>query len=790
MVLSCLSRWLIGMVIFLLLGSAVYAESPIVLTAQEQDFLRRHPVVTAQNEQKYPPYNFYDEGMERGLSIDYMNLLAEKLGIKVSYIRGYEWSGFMQLIKENKLDIMLNIMHTPQREEYLHFTEPYAATQKAIFTNNAALKKLSDLQGKRVCVPRGFFIEHFLEAYYPSLTLMREESLLACMKRVVSGKSDAVVGSDTIIRYLMRREHLPIAHEYAIEDKRLTVGLSIAVAPKLKILRDILQKAMYSVTEEELAALSSKWMGPQHSGIDRNYRHATVEPYAKKRIVTMCNNPDWAPIEFVKEGEKREAQGIAIDTLKILEKQLNIDFQSVPTRSWYESQQFLKEGKCEILPAATVTKKRKEFANFTTPYLSYKLAIITKNNKPFIDGLDEIAQKSVARKKGSGLIDKLKNRYPHMQIIETENHRESLKKVSNEEAYCTIATLPVVSHYINHFALHDLHISGYTDMRYRLSIAVTKSDTQLLKKLNAALSQISQQQQRAIYDKWVGQKLVESFDYRYLYYPAGAALLLLLLLSYRGKILKDANKNLQKEIEEKVRENLIQHQFIQEHAKFAALGEMIGVIAHQWRQPLNALGLSIQNLHYHYKDGMLNDTFIDQYIDKNLQTIKFMSETIDDFRGFFKMDKVKEYFSVKEAIEATFQMQSLYLEKHSISFDIRGDDFEVYGLRSEFQQVILNLISNAKDALIAHREEKRGIEVYLEDRVIVFMDNGGGISEEIIDKVFHSYFTTKEEGMGIGLSISKIIIEKKMGGLLTAYSQGKGTVIVIDFKEGQEDESI
>jgi len=763
----------------------LYARPDIMLTDNEKLFLREHPVITVHNEEDYPPYNFNENGKPKGLSIDYINLLADRIGIKLKYVSGYDWNGFMTLIKEGKLDVMLNIMRSAKRDRFLHFTEPYAATKKAIFTNNSAIKTLKNLNDKIVCVPKSFFVEYFLEAYYPDIVLLEKKSILDCVKSVVKGESSATVGSQNIISHLLIKEHINISYVEPIPDKRLTIGLSIATASHLKILRDIIQKAMYSVSEDELSVITKKWIDPTKELQKRN----KLKPYLQKRIITMCNNPNWTPIEFAKDGDMRNMQGIAIDTLKLLEKSLNIEFKTIPTKSWSESQRYLKEGKCEILPAAISTKKRKKYANFTTPYLIYKLAIITKNDKPFTGGLEDIIDKTISRKKGSGLINKLKNLYPDVKILETKDYLESLQKVSSGKAYCTIATLPVASYFISRFSLSDLHVAGYTDMRYKLSIAVNKKDTKLLSVLNNALSRITYKQKRDIYDNWVGgDKLVESYDYRYILFPAIVVLIILLLLWYRQRLLKKLNRDLKKEIEEKVNENMIQYQFIQEQAKLADMGEMIGVIAHQWRQPLNALGLSIQNLSYNYKDGLVDKEFIDQYIEKNLNTIRFMSQTVDDFKDFFKVGKVKEYFSIKEGIEATLQMQSLYLEKYGISYNMTGDDFSIYGLKSEFQQVVLNLISNAKDALVENRESDRSIEIYLDENIVVFMDNGGGISDDVINHIFDSYYTTKEDGFGIGLYMSKIIIEENLDGKMSAYSKGDGTVMLLDFTEAKYEE--
>ena len=773
-------------VLVMICVTAVSADSPLSFTEEEKMFLREHPVISVDNEMNYPPYNFNKQGKPVGFSIDYMNLLAKKIGIKIKYISGHSWSEFMKMTREGKLDVILNIRRTPERDTYLSFTEPYAATQKSIFSNDPFLNDLYTLKGKTVCVPKDFYIEYFLESYYPDIRLIKTESLLDCVKSVAEGNSEATIGSRAIIRYLMQENNVSVAYETKIPDRRLTVGLAIATSKKMQLLRDIIQKAMYSIEEDKLSVLMYGWLGEKNARKTLSAK-SIVKPFRNKRVVTMCNNPNWAPIEFAKEGDRNNIQGIAIDTLHLLEKKLNIAFKTVPTESWTQSQKYLREGKCEILPAAIETDKRKEYANFTTPYLIYRLAVITKDDKPFVGGLSDISDKTIARKKGSGLISKLKKRYPQIDILETEDYRESLKKVADGEAYCTIATLPVASYFINKFALHNLYIAGYIDMKYRLSIAVSKKDRVLLQALNAGLSEITEYQHRAIHNKWVNNKLVESYKYTYLWYLLGAILVVFLLIVYRHKILQGANANLQKEIREKVQENIIQHQFIQEQAKLAALGEMIGVIAHQWRQPLNALGLSIQNLEYNYRDGLLDQAFIDNYIDKNIKTIKFMSRTIDDFRDFFKVDKVKEDFSVKESIEATFQMQSLYLEKYHISFSVLGDDFRVKGLKSEFQQVILNLISNAKDALIEGKEGKREIRVKLKDRAIHFADNGGGLTEETMKKVFDSYFTTKEEGLGVGLYMSKIIIEEKMGGKIRIDSQKGETVIELDFEENETD---
>jgi signal transduction histidine kinase len=230
-----------------------------------------------------------------------------------------------------------------------------------------------------------------------------------------------------------------------------------------------------------------------------------------------------------------------------------------------------------------------------------------------------------------------------------------------------------------------------------------------------------------------------------------------------------------------VAQNRKKDKLLQEQAKLAAMGEMIGAIAHQWRQPLNALNINIQNLDDDYAEDLIDAKFIDEYIETQTHIIQFMSQTIDDFQNFFKINKTKTNFSIKNAIEKTISIQSAQLKNNSISIQIVGEDFLIKTYESEFKQVILNLISNAKDAILTNTIESGTIIIDIKDKTITISDNGGGIPEDILDRVFEPYFTTKEQGggTGIGLYMSKMIIERSMHGTLQAYNSKDGANFVI-----------
>lgn len=242
--------------------------------------------------------------------------------------------------------------------------------------------------------------------------------------------------------------------------------------------------------------------------------------------------------------------------------------------------------------------------------------------------------------------------------------------------------------------------------------------------------------------------------------------------------LKEINEHLEERVDDAVSELRKKDQLLIQQSKMAAMGEMIGAIAHQWRQPLNALGLIVQDFKISYQLEDLNAEYIDKITHEAMEQIRYMSKTIDDFRNFFRPDKPKAVFTIQNAILDALKIVSSQLTVAKIQVKTKFDErpMLVDGYENEFKQVVLNLITNAKDAIL----EKRGddgtgvisIGVYKEGNkaILTVADNGGGIKESVFGRIFEPYFTTKDQskGTGIGLYMSKMIIEDNMNGLIFA----------------------
>ena len=251
--------------------------------------------------------------------------------------------------------------------------------------------------------------------------------------------------------------------------------------------------------------------------------------------------------------------------------------------------------------------------------------------------------------------------------------------------------------------------------------------------------------------------------------------------------LRSLNQELEKRVKERTTELRKKDQLLLLQSRQAALGEMIGNIAHQWRQPLNILGLTIQQLPLYYDLGELTREFLEQNVNSSMELIQHMSNTIDDFRNYFKPDKEKVEFKVREAIENSLSLLEGSLQNPQITVEIISKaDPVIYGFRNEFAQALLNILNNARDALTAMENDDPRVTITIstagEKSVVTIVDNAGGIPEGIIDKIFDPYFTTKgpQQGTGVGLFMSKSIIEKNMGGKLNVRNLAAGAEFRIE----------
>ena len=260
--------------------------------------------------------------------------------------------------------------------------------------------------------------------------------------------------------------------------------------------------------------------------------------------------------------------------------------------------------------------------------------------------------------------------------------------------------------------------------------------------------------------------------------------------------LHELNQTLLKRVEVETERRVNHERLLARHARLVAMGEMIGAIAHQWRQPLATLGATIQSIRMAWDHGCLDDAFLKRAEQDAQKQLYYMSDTIEDFRNFFTPDKVAEKFDIKAKIAEVVLLVSPQFSHSGVTLETEDlaqkSRLCVMGYQNEFKQSLLNLVSNAFDSIVEKSarllegveavEEKGTVVIsmaWVDDKVVVEVrDNGCGIAAEHADKVFDPYFTTKsgDKGTGIGLYMTKLIIEESMEGDLSFTSGPEGTV--------------
>lgn len=252
-------------------------------------------------------------------------------------------------------------------------------------------------------------------------------------------------------------------------------------------------------------------------------------------------------------------------------------------------------------------------------------------------------------------------------------------------------------------------------------------------------------------------------------------------LMVKRRKLEELNRYLEERILKAVDDLRQKDQMLILQDRLSVMGETINFVAHQWRQPLNTLGLLVQQLPLLHDMGRLSGELLKETTRKSMELIQHMSQTIDDFRNFFKPDKKQVNFPVDPVIRRTLDLVRESFKEQQITVVHHGEGApHATGYPNEYAQVLLNILVNARDELVEQRVEDALISIRTSSEggtsVVTISDNAGGIAEEIIDRIFDPYFSTKgpDTGTGIGLFMSKTIIEKSMGGRLTVRNSGKG----------------
>jgi signal transduction histidine kinase/ABC-type nitrate/sulfonate/bicarbonate transport system substrate-binding protein len=490
-----------------------------------------------------------------------------------------------------------------------------------------------------------------------------------------------------------------------------------------------------------------------------------------KKELKICIDPDWMPFEKI---QNNKHIGISADYINIIKNKLDIPITLVPTKTWSESLNNAKEKACDIIPLIVKTQNRQEYLNFTTPYIKLPLVLAGGIEDAFVEDIKQLKNKKIGIAKDYSYEEILKNKYPYLNFVQVNNMEDGLEKIQKGEIFGFIENLTTIGVTIQKDYIGQIKIIAKLDDNLEAGIASRKDEPLLNSILQKALDSIDLKQKEEIYNKWVQVNYQNEINYTFFnkMFAVIIVLIIILILIYRQYLLKQMNKKLYERIEIEMKKNEEKHRISIQQSRMASMGEMLENIAHQWRQPLSTISIAASGIELKKELNILNDEDLKDSLRHIKNSTQYLSNTIEDFRNFFSKDKISSNINIRNTVNKTIDLISSTFAKEEIILVRNIQDINFLSFENELIQVLMNILINAKDALENKQSKLIIIKVkQLKNNLIISIkDNAGGIDEDIIDKIFEPYFTTKHQfkGTGIGLYMSKLIVEKHLDGEIFA----------------------
>ncbi len=518
----------------------------IELSESEKAYIREHPVLSVTNELDWYPYDFNENGEAKGYSVDYMKLLADKMGVRLNFISD-TWPNLYEKFKNNEITIAQPLIPSAERRKNFLFSDKFITMDLALVaqTKRQDIHSIDDLKGKTVGAGKGWPTTKYLKEEYPFFKVVEYETAKEMLEAIAFGLIDAGVDDFFTSQYIINKEmlaNLRIVSKVELQ-KLKDKNLYIVMHHDDTTLQSLINKALQNVTDEELERLKEKW---SKNILPKEIRLAfTLDEQmylSKKQTIKMCIDPDWMPLEMNQNGKH---VGIAADYIHEMEHFIGIPIVLVPTRTWLESMMYAKERKCDIFSLAMPTPERRMYMNFTHPYLHIPLVLVSKFDKVFYSDLSSLVDKPIGIAKGYAYGEILRVRYPNMQLVEVDNDADGLQKVEQKKLFGYIGTLATVAYQIQKEYYGSLKIVGKFDEKWELGVATRNDEPLLLSVFEKAIDSLDTMKNQAILNKWISVNYEERMNYTYLYMVATIIGVIILIVLVRQYQLKKYNTQLE-----------------------------------------------------------------------------------------------------------------------------------------------------------------------------------------------------------------------------------------------------
>jgi len=768
------------------------ASKPLELTQAERAWLRQHPVIKVAATKDWPPFEFVDRNGEyRGISADVLRKVAEKAGFEIEP-QTAEWALLNAMLKNKELDLCPGLKESPERRKFLLFTQPFIHFPHTLITREGEtdINDLEDLAGKRVPVEEDYFIHEYLETNYPEIELILVPGALQALMEVSAGTADAYVGNVAVASYLISENvitNLEMKGYVDIQEMELSIG----VRNDYPELVNILKKGLASLTEKEKREIVEEYieLEPVEKFTLTDEEKEWLEQHKEIRLGV---DPEWSPFEFFSAA--RVYQGISSDYVRLINERLDINMQPEKDLTWAEVILRAKTRKIDVLPCVAKTEERIEFLNFTKPYLSFPMVIVTREKAPFVNSVMDFDAGRVAVVRAHVTQELLERDYPDQTFQLVDTVESGLLAVSRDKADAFVGNLASISYTVDKLGITNLKVATVTPYHFELSFGIRKDWPELIPILDKVLASIPEERKTAIQNSWVNVRFERKIDWGAV---VRVSLIVFVVAGIIVGFLVHVNRRLGREVTERKR---AQHELriARDQAESAnrAKSAFLATMSHEIRTPMNA----IINMAALTMESDL-DSKQRQYLNVINSSSRSLLGLINDILDFSKieagkMDIESAPFRIREMLEeVTMTFRDRVIEKHVelIVFVALDVPYMVVGDQLRLRQILVNLIGNAfkfteqgEIVLYVSLTEPGDIDFTLNDNQVAIQfsvkDTGIGIPEEKQELLFEAFTqvddstSRKYGGTGLGLAICQRLVRLMGGSGLTLESEyGKGS---------------
>ncbi|MDX5299942.1 MAG: transporter substrate-binding domain-containing protein, partial [Gammaproteobacteria bacterium] len=777
-----------------------------LLSAAQVRWLIENPVLRVGVPVPVAPLTLLDEEEAlQGADVDYIQLLARKLGVRIEMVRGTREALEKQL-RAGELDALSQASDLPWLGGRYRLSVPYMRLAYGLFgrSDDPTLTDIRSLEQRRVALVDGDHFQFELLDSVESFTPVRVPSLEEAITAVMVGRADAVVAPLAMTGdYLQMNLIAQIRLVQAFNTR--TLPLSWAVSARVAPMIDVFDASIRSITPYEHAAIRDVWIHlPSIQTPDKDAQVLTEAEQAWLQAhpgLRIAIRPQWAPFEMM-DGDT--PQGLVVDMVRQIEAQLDYTFDWVEADDMELAEDHLASGALDILPALTKTPRRQERFLFSKAYLNMPIVLVIRDEGRFIGDLRELDKERVGVVRGHASHEYLLIHHPNLNLYPVKNVQAGLLALSNGDLDVMVTHIPAVSHTVARLGLSNLRITSITPYEYELRLAVSPDMPVLQTIINKALTRIDKDEYDQIYNRWINLDIEREIDYTVVRRVILVALIVVAVFLYwNRKLSREVDERIRSEealrlSEEQLRQAKLQAERLAEAAESAnrAKSEFLANMSHEIRTPMNAVMGYTELL-----EGMITEPRQRTYVEAIRSGGRSLLTLINDILDLSRIEAGKmrlEYgpLDLAHLLEEVRRIFVVRAEARGLSLTLEmAEDLPSSMLLDEtrLRQVLFNLVGNAIKfthkgwvVIRAHTEVHADLHGHaLTTLVLQVQDSGIGIPPDQQARIFEAFEQQEGQsnrqygGTGLGLAISRKLVEVMGGELSVESTPGQGSTFTV-----------